>query len=105
VTRSEALSWGKGNKTRITSADFPPGVLRLVEERLGHRSCVECRELGLVPPANEPIEVDHLQALARGGTNHHQNLTFRCRSHNRAKGDRSANEAPRRPRWERRKRA
>lgn len=103
MTRSQALAWGRGDRSRIPSSAFPAAVLALVEERVGHRSCVDCDALGLVPPAEEPIEVDHVQALARGGDNHHLNLTFRCRSHNRSKCARPANEAPRRPKWERRR--
>lgn len=105
MTRAEALLWGRGNRRRITSADFPAEVLALVAARLGHRSCVDCLELGCdgERPADVLIQVDHLQPLARRGDNHHLNLTFRCEDHNRAKSDKSATAAPRRPRWERRR--
>jgi hypothetical protein len=56
-----------------------------------------------VTPPDVPLEVDHLQALANGGTNEHLNLTWRCRSHNRAKGAKKAGTPPGRPRWERRR--
>jgi 5-methylcytosine-specific restriction endonuclease McrA len=105
VTRLEALEWGVISTRRIATRDFPREVLALVDERLGGRFCVECRELGIETPADVPLEVDHLQPLSQGGTNYHLNLTWRCRSHNRARGDRSANAAPRRPKWERRRRA
>lgn len=91
--------WGRGLKKRVP---VPAEVLALVEERLGGKVCEECRALGLVTPADEPIELDHREALARGGDNHHLNLTFRCRSHNRAKAGRLPG-APRAPRWLRRR--
>ena len=103
MTRAEALLWGRGNRQRIATRDIPADVLALVDERLGGRVCVECSELGLTPPASEPLEADHMQPLARGGDNSHSNLTWRCRSHNRARGDRPANAPPRRPKWERRR--
>lgn len=90
MTRDEALAWGRGDTRRIATRDFPGEVLALVDERLGGRFCVECRALGVDPPEGEPLEVDHLQPLARGGDNHHRNLTWRCRSHNRGRGARSA---------------
>lgn len=103
MTRSEALSWGRGNRTRIATRDMPPEVLALVDERLGGRVCIECRELGLTTPASEPIEADHLQPVSRGGDNHHLNITWRCRSHNRARRDTRASAPARRPKWERRR--
>lgn len=105
MTRAQALAWGRGDRARIPTRDFPGEVLALVDARLGARACVECRELALETPADEPLELDHLQPLARGGDNHHLNLTWRCRSHNRARGAAPANAPARRPRWERRRRA
>ena len=60
--------------------------------------------LGLVTPASEPLEVDHVLPLSRGGDNMHANLTWRCRSHNRARGNRDVSDRPIRPAWERRRR-
>jgi hypothetical protein len=105
VTRAEALAWGRGDRRRIATRDFPAEVLALVDERQGGRFCVECRALGLVTPAAEPLEADHLQPLSRGGDNHHGNITWRCRAHNRARGARSALAPARQPRWARRRRA
>lgn len=102
MTRAEALRWGRGDKRRLSVRDYPPAVVQLVDERLGGRRCVDCVALQLVTPASEPLELDHLQALARGGDNHHLNLTWRCRSHNRAKIDKSALETPELPAWHRR---
>ncbi len=93
--------WGRGLRSRVP---IPPEVLALVEERLGGRYCEDCRRMGLEPPADEPLEVDHRMPLARGGDNHHLNLTIRCRSHNRAKKDRMPGEPIRPPRWQRRRR-
>jgi hypothetical protein len=103
VTRSEALSWGRGDTRRLSVRDYPAAVLALVRERLRGWACVDCVALGLTPPDDEPLEVDHLRPLARRGDNHHLNLTVRCRSHNRARGAGSANAEPRRPKWERRR--
>ena len=104
MTRDEALSWGRGDTRRIATRDIPAEVLALVDERLGGRYCVECRALGLTPPASEPLEADHLQPLATGGDNHHTNLTWRCRSHNRGRGARSALAPAREPRGAARRR-
>jgi len=76
--------WGRGDRRRITSAKFPPAVLALVELRDGP-GCVECSRLGVAPPQDEPLEVDHKQPLARGGDNRWENLQILCRWHNRAK--------------------
>lgn len=98
------LLWGRGDQRRISTRDFPRAVVALVEERLRGRYCVDCRALGLEPPADEPLELDHLQPLSRGGDNHHMNLAWRCMSHNRSRGNRAPLGAPARPRWERRRR-
>jgi hypothetical protein len=109
VTRDEALAWGRAPKgrraPRIATRDFPAEVLALVYARLGHRTCVDCLELGCDDerPDDVQLQVDHMQPLARGGDNHHLNLTIRCADHNRSKSDRSATAAPRRPKWERRR--
>lgn len=105
MTRSESLSWGQGHTRRISTRDFPAEVLALVDERLGGRYCVECRAIRLVTPDTEPLEVDHLQPLARGGDNNHRNLTWRCRAHNRGRGARSALAPARQPRWARKRQA
>ena len=102
-----ARQWGMGDRRRIATRDFPSEVLALVDVRLralehGGRYCVDCEQLGLVAPADEPLEVDHLQALSRGGDNHHLNLTWRCRSHNRSKGASGALDTPKSPKWQRR---
>lgn len=103
MTRSEALLWGRGDQRRITTADFPAAVVALVDERLRGRYCVDCRELDLVTPADVPLQLDHIEALSGRGDNNHLNLTWRCRSHNCAKGDKKAATRPGRPRWARRR--
>lgn len=84
---------------RIATRDFPPAVLAAVDRRQGGRYCVDCRELGLVTPAGEPLELDHLQPLSKGGTNDASNLAWKCRAHNRARGNRAGR--PREPKWAR----
>ena len=100
MTRAEALLWGRGLRARVA---IPAEVLALVDERQGGRFCVACRALDLVTPADVPLEPDHRQALANGGDNHHLNLEWLCRSHNRSKKDKPAGSPLRRPRWERRR--
>lgn len=39
---------------------------------------------------NEPYEVDHALALARGGSHHPDNLDVLSRTENRRKGDKTA---------------
>lgn len=97
-----AFAWGRGDNQRVATRDFPRAVLALVDERQGGRFCVECRALNMVTPPDVPLEIDHRQALAAGGDNHHLNLVWRCRSHNRAKGARKEG-AARVPRWARRR--
>lgn len=75
---------------RTATRDFPPATLAAVDRRQGGRYCVLCREHGLTTPADEPLELDHMQPLAAGGTDHPTNLQWLCRSHNRAKQARRA---------------
>ena len=97
MTPSQARAWGATSTERIGTRDFPAAVLALVDERQGGRFCAACREAGLQTPQDEPLEVDHLQPLARGGTNQWSNLVWLCRSHNRGKGARAV--PPSIPRW------
>ena len=98
---TDPRAWGRGDTERLATRDFPAEVLELVDERQGGRFCVPCRETGRQPPADEPLELDHLQPLSKGGDNHHLNLRWACRAHNRGRGARR--DAPARPRWERRR--
>lgn len=91
--------WGRSSTSRIATRDFPLEVLALVDERQGGRYCESCRAAGLSTPPGEPLEVDHLQPLSRGGTNQWSNLGWKCRAHNRGKGARVA--PPSIPRWAR----
>jgi 5-methylcytosine-specific restriction endonuclease McrA len=75
-------TWGQGDHRRLATRDFPPGVLELVDKKQGGRFCVLCREQGLTTPADEPLVLDHLQPLSRGGDNHFLNLRWLCRGHN-----------------------
>lgn len=104
MTRDEALAWGRGDRRRVATRDFPPAVVALVDERLRGRRCADCERLGLTTPASVPLELDHLQPLSKGGDNHHLNLRWSCRSHNRARRDRPVGAPVRRPAWERRQR-
>lgn len=82
---SDPHDWGRGDSRRLKTSQIPAAVLALVEARDGGRRCVACQRLGVRTPAAEPLEIDHKQALARGGTNHWSNLQWLCRGHNRAK--------------------
>lgn len=94
-----AEAWGRGDSTRIATRDFPAAVVGLVLKRQGGRVCVWCVRQGLVTPKSEPLELDHLRPLSKGGDNHHTNLAFACRAHNRSKRDRRAPTHP--PTWAR----
>ncbi|MCO5166598.1 MAG: HNH endonuclease [Planctomycetes bacterium] len=98
--------WGRGDQRRLSTRDFPAEVLALVERKQGGRFCLDCRREGLQTPPDEPLEVDHLQPLARGGDNNWRNLAWRCRSHNLAKGARArpSPQAAKLPAWARRTR-
>ncbi len=99
MTRPEAMAWGRGDTRRVPTRDFPAAVLALVEEREGGRFCGVCRAQGLQTPACEPLEVDHRRPLSKGGTNHHLNLCFLCRAHNRSRCNRFGPLPP--PTWAR----
>lgn len=94
-----ARQWGRGDTRRLATRDFPAAVLALVDERQGGRVCVQCRELGVETPADEPLQIDHIQPLSAGGDNHHLNLRWLCRAHNCGRGARK--EAARKPKWAR----
>lgn len=100
MTRAEALAWGLGDRRRLTTNEIPTEVLSLVDERQGGRACVFCREQGLTTPPDVPLEIDHRQPLSKEGDNHHLNLQWSCRSHNRGRAAR--HDAPATPRWARR---
>lgn len=96
------LAWGRGDHRRLRVEDYPPAVLALVDARDGRR-CEDCARAGLATPASEPLELDHRQPLAQGGDNHHLNLRWACRGHNRGRRDRPLELRPRLPRWARRR--
>lgn len=81
-------TWGRGDTRRLSTRDFPAEVLALVDEAQQGRYCVACREAELATPADEPLELDHKRALARGGDNNYRNLQWLCQGHNRSKGAR-----------------
>lgn len=97
----DAYSWGRGDTRRLTTSDIPREVVALVDARLEGRYCVDCRAGDFVTPADVPLELDHLQPLSKGGDNHHLNLTWRCRSHNRGRAARR--DAPTVPKWARKR--
>lgn len=84
---SDPHDWGRGDTRRLKTSQIPAAVLALVEARDGGRRCAECRHLKVRTPESEPLEIDHRQPLAKGGTNHWTNLQWLCRGHNRAKRD------------------
>lgn len=100
MTREKALLWGRHVRERV---EIPDEVLALVEERMRGVYCVACRELGLVTPPHVALQIDHIQALAAGGDNHHLNLQWLCEDHNKAKSARPVT-APKTPAWARRTR-
>lgn len=83
-----AREWGRDDRRRIATRDFPEGVKALVDERQGGRFCVECHVAGRTPPADEPLVLDHMQPLSRGGTNHWSNLRWLCEGCNLSRGNR-----------------
>ena len=93
--------WGRGDHRRLATRDFPPKVLALVDERQGGRHCAKCRELGVEPPPDQPLQIDHIQPLSEGGDNHHLNLRWLCRAHNCGRGARKEAGRPRTPKWAR----
>lgn len=98
-----AYDWGVGDRRRIPGGRIPEAVKALVDERQGGRFCVACRLIGQTPPPGEPLELDHLQPLSKGGDNSARNLRWLCRSHNAGRGARKR--PPKEPAWLRRERA
>ena len=96
-TVTDVNAWGRGARARIDRRDVPAAVLARVRERDG-LGCVACRQLGLTPPLQEPVELDHKQPLSKGGDNHWSNLQFLCRFHNRSRGSRALDPS-RLPTW------
>lgn len=94
-----AYDWGRGVTKRIATRDIPGDVKRLVDERQGGRFCVYCKMLDMVTPPTEPMELDHKQPLSKGGDNHHLNLQWACKSHNRSRGDKPVGTKPKVPAW------
>lgn len=94
--------WGRGDRRRLATRDYPPAVLALVDERQRGRYCEDCRALGIVTPKGEPLQIDHKQPLSESGDNHHLNLRWTCRAHNCARGARGLGSA-RTPTWARRR--
>lgn len=80
--------WGRGITRRLKLPQVPASVLVLVEQRDGP-GCTECNRLGLSPPSDEPLELDHKQPLSLGGDYRWENLQLLCRSHNKGRGNRS----------------
>lgn len=95
-----AYEWGLRDTRRVKLEDVPADVLLLVDERQGGRWCETCHELGLATPPSELLELDHLRPISLGGDNHHSNLRWLCRGHNRARGARPT--VPETPAWLRR---
>lgn len=83
MTPREAEAWGRGDRTRVTTRDVPGEVKELVDKKQGGRFCVLCREEGLETPDEEPLVLDHLCPLSKGGDNHWTNLRWLCAGHNR----------------------
>ena len=96
-------TWGRGDRRRISTRDIPEAVLALVDERQGGRFCVFCRAAGLETPPSVPLELDHRQPHSKGGDNHHHNLQWACRDHNKGRSNRR--DAPTVPKWARPRRA
>ena len=82
---------------RIAPSKIPRAVLDLVEERDGGRFCVTCKRLGIRPPPDVPLELDHIQPVSEGGSNHFSNLRWLCKSHN--SGRRGRPSERRTPAW------
>lgn len=93
-----AYHWGLDKiKARIQTRDIPDAVKRLVDKRQGGRHCVHCRAMNIETPPAVPLELDHKQPLSEGGSHHHLNLQWLCRSHNR--GRRGSPTELRTPAW------
>lgn len=89
MTPEWVYSWGRGETSRRSTAEFPAEVVALVTEAQGGKFCQACHEQGLRTPLSEPLELDHKRPLARGGDNGYRNLRWLCRGHNRGRGART----------------
>lgn len=94
---SDPQTWGRGVRRRVARRDLPREVLALLTQRDG-QGCAACTRLGLTPPLDEPLEIDHKQPISLGGDSHWTNLQVLCRFHNRSKGNRRL-QGSRLPTW------
>lgn len=94
---SNPQTWGRGVRLRVAHHELPLEVLALLHQRDG-QGCAACTRLGLTPPFDEPLEVDHKRPLSLGGDNHWRNLQILCRFHNRSRGNRQL-QGSRVPTW------
>lgn len=94
---SDPQTWGRGVQRRVALRELPREVLALLHRRDG-KTCAACTRVGLTPPDDEPLEVDHIRPISHGGDSHWSNLQILCRYHNRARGNRQLDES-RLPTW------
>lgn len=94
---STPWTWGRGVQRRVALKELPREVLALLYRRDG-QGCAACTRLGLTPPLDEPLEVDHKRPIVSGGDSHWNNLQVLCRFHNRSKGSRQL-QGSRLPTW------
>lgn len=91
--------WGRDDSTRVAGRDLPASVRELVDAHCGRR-CWWCAQANRERPKGEPLTLEHLQPLSRGGDNHYTNLVWACRSCNLGRGNRD--KPPATPAWQRR---
>jgi 5-methylcytosine-specific restriction endonuclease McrA len=77
--RAKAITRTANNNRRARILAVGEVSLTDMEEVLARRICAACNEI------HPRMEVDHIVALSRGGTNHISNLQLLCQPCNRSK--------------------
>jgi hypothetical protein len=92
-------AWKKANPDRAKLHRAAAGMNRRARKKAGGKlSAKDVRELRAIGKcavcgaADPRMEIDHIQPLSRGGTNHRSNLQLLCRPCNRSKMTKDMNE-------------
>jgi 5-methylcytosine-specific restriction endonuclease McrA len=95
VGRSGASPSPAATRSRATgepaSSTHPRYVTKSVRRTVWERDqgqCTYVSESGQRCPATSPLEFDHIEPIAHGGTSTVENLRLRCRTHNQYEAER-----------------
>lgn len=85
LTNARLIGWERERRRQEGRQPMSSAVRAFVLERDGYR-CTYCQA------TEGPFEVDHILAVARGGSDDFENLTCACKACNRSKGTKTVAE-------------